>query len=62
MLQGEHSAILSSFIKLLFVIKDFVLSIFKLILYLACFDLIPASYVKFDHIEMVHFALQMVSA
>ena len=28
MLQGEHSAILSTFIKLPFVIKDFVLSIF----------------------------------
>ena len=29
MLQGEHSAILSTFIKLLFVIKIFVLSIFS---------------------------------
>ena len=29
MLQGEHSAILSTFIKLLFVIKIFVLSIFE---------------------------------
>ena len=29
MLQGEHSAILSTFIKLPFVIKIFVLSIFK---------------------------------
>ena len=29
MLQGEHSAILSTFIKLLFSIKTFVLSIFK---------------------------------
>ena len=29
MLQGEHSAILSSFIKLLFVINVFVLSIFE---------------------------------
>ena len=29
MLQGEHSAILSTFIKLLFVIKRFVLSIFE---------------------------------
>ena len=29
MLQGEHSAILSTFIKLLFVIKTFVLSIFE---------------------------------
>ena len=29
MLQGEHSAILSTFIKLLFVIKNFVLSIFS---------------------------------
>ena len=29
MLQGEHSAILSTFIKLSFVIKIFVLSIFK---------------------------------
>ena len=29
MLQGEHSAILSTFIKLLFVIKIFILSIFE---------------------------------
>ena len=29
MLQGEHSAILSTFIKLMFVIKIFVLSIFE---------------------------------
>ena len=29
MLQGEHSAILSTYIKLLFVIKPFVLSIFE---------------------------------
>ena len=29
MLQGEHSAILSTFIKLLFVIKTFVLSTFE---------------------------------
>ena len=29
MLQGEHSAILSTFIKLQFVIKNFVLSIFE---------------------------------
>ena len=29
MLQGEHSALLSTFIKLLFVIKLFVLSIFE---------------------------------
>ena len=32
MLQGEHFAILSTFIKLLFVIKIFVLSIFELLL------------------------------
>ena len=32
MLQGEHSAILSTFIKLPFVIKIFVLSIFKWLL------------------------------
>ena len=29
MLQGEHSAILSTFIKLSFVIKTFILSIFE---------------------------------
>ena len=29
MLQGEHSAILSTFIKLPFVVKNFVLSIFE---------------------------------
>ena len=33
MLQGEHSAILSTFIKLTFVIKTFVLSIFELPFY-----------------------------
>ena len=33
MLQGEHSAILSTFIKLPFVIKVFVLSIFELPFY-----------------------------
>ena len=33
MLQGEHSAILSTFIKLLCVIKTFVLSIFDLLFY-----------------------------
>ena len=33
MLQGEHSAILSTFIKLPFVIKIFVLSIFELPFY-----------------------------
>ena len=33
MLQGEHSAILSTFIKLPFVIKIFVLSIFELSFY-----------------------------
>ena len=32
-LQGEHSAILSTLIKLLFVIKIFVLSIFELLFY-----------------------------
>ena len=36
MLQGEHSAILSTFIKLPFVIKHFVLSIFEWPLY-TCF-------------------------
>ena len=33
MLQGEHSAILLTFIKLLFVIKIFVLSIFEWLFY-----------------------------
>ena len=33
MLQGEHSAILSTFIKLPFVIKIFVLSIFERLFY-----------------------------
>ena len=33
MLQGEHSAILSTFIKLPFVIKNFVLSIFEWLFY-----------------------------
>ena len=33
MLQGEHSAILSTFIKLPFVIKIFVLSIFEWLFY-----------------------------
>ena len=33
MLQGEHSAILSTFIKLPFAIKTFVLSIFEWLLY-----------------------------
>ena len=33
MLQGEHSAILSTFIKLKFVIKIFVLSIFEWLFY-----------------------------
>ena len=33
MLQGEHSAVLMTFIKLLFVINIFVLSIFEWVLY-----------------------------
>ena len=36
MLQGEHSAILSAFIKLPFVIKIFVLSIFEWLFYTNC--------------------------
>ena len=38
MLQGEHSAILLTFIKLPFVIKIFVLSIFEWLLYI-CFTI-----------------------
>ena len=39
MLQGEHSAILLTFIKLLFVIKIFVLSIFEW-LFFTCFTVL----------------------
>ena len=64
MLQGEHSAILSTFIKLPFVIKIFVLSIFErpfftgftvtwkinLILFALCFNVSVNSY---GHTETV---------
>ena len=48
MLQGEHSAILSTFIKLPFVIKIFVLSIFEWPFYTG-FTVVP-KYVRIKYI------------
>ena len=52
MLQGEHSAILSTFIKLPFVIKIFVLSIFEWLFYTGFTVLKPISYLRVEEIRI----------
>ena len=56
MLQGEHSAILLTFIKLPLVIKMFVLSIFEWLSYTGFTVYIPSS--KFSRYELVSVGVQ----
>ena len=56
MLQGEHSAILSTFIKLEFVIKIFVLSIFEWRFYTG-FSVLKSDLIKL--LRWLHFYLEV---